>query len=578
MLNNFLTNILHINENETDINKQQLIHRSSYHDLDQFSKLAKENKNSFSILSTNIQSINAKFSELEAFVEELNMINFKFSLICLQETWIDESEDISPFHLQGYDCISQGKTCTSKGGLIIYIDDQYKSKVICNLNTYQQWEGLVVKVQSNLSKTVTIGNIYRSPRTRNEDLSAFIDELTPIISSLEKNCNNDIVIAGDFNINLLKLNENEMVSSFFDMLISHSFYPQITLPTRFTRTTGTLIDNLFCRLHESIHTAGILTKRFSDHQPYFMIMHNTVKLQSPPKYVKINTLNENAMINVMNEIKLGNIYEKLNTNPNADPNYNYDIIYEEITHAKTKHMPNKLVKFNRYKHKKSAWITQGILTSIRYRDKMYTQLKLTNPTSGNYETIKINLKTYNTILKKNIRAAKQIYFESRFSLFRNDIRNTWKTINECLSKKHTNNSFPTYFEDNGYQMSNKQNIADAFTNYFTNIAQTIVNDIKYEGTKDFTYYLNRQINSTFKIQNVDEEAVNKIIHNLPTKHSCGFDGISSKLLQIIEPVILRSLTMVINQVQSTGIFPDKLKIAKVIPIFKKDDPTLLKKL
>ena len=71
-------------------------------------------------------------------------------------------------------------------GLIIYIDDQYKSKVICNLNTYQQWKGLVVKVQSNLSKTVTIGNIYRSPRMRNEDLSAFIDEFTPIISSLEK--------------------------------------------------------------------------------------------------------------------------------------------------------------------------------------------------------------------------------------------------------------------------------------------------------------------------------------------------------------------------------------------------------
>ena len=77
------------------------------------------------------------------------------------------------------------------------------------------------------------------------------------------------------------------------------------------------------------------------------------------------------MINVMNEIKLGNIYEKLNTNPNADRNYNYEIIYEEITRAKTKHMPNKLVKFNRYKHKKSAWITQGLITSIRYRDKMY---------------------------------------------------------------------------------------------------------------------------------------------------------------------------------------------------------------
>ena len=84
---------------------------------------------------------------------------------------------------------------------------------------------------------------------------------------------------------------------------------------------------------------------------------------------------------------------------------------------------------------------------------MYKQLKLTNPSSNNYETIKINI-----ILKKNIRAARQNYFEYRFSLFKNDIRNTWKTINECLSKKHTKNSFPIHFEDNGNQMSDKQNV------------------------------------------------------------------------------------------------------------------------
>jgi metal-dependent amidase/aminoacylase/carboxypeptidase family protein len=93
-------------------------------------------------------------------------------------------------------------------------------------------------------------------------------------------------------------------------------------------------------------------------------------------------------------------------------------------------------------------------------------------------------------------------------------------------KKHTKKSFPVHFEDNGNQMLDKQKIADTFNNYFTNIAQTIVNDIKYKGTKDFSYYLNRQIHSTYKINNVAEEAVKIIIHNLPTKHSCGFDGIS----------------------------------------------------
>ena len=86
--------------------------------------------------------------------------------------------------------------------------------VTFNLNTYEHWEGLIVKVQGNtLSKTFTIGNIYRPPRTRNEDLNVSIDEFTQIISRLD-NCNNDIIIAGDFNINLLKITENDMIIYF----------------------------------------------------------------------------------------------------------------------------------------------------------------------------------------------------------------------------------------------------------------------------------------------------------------------------------------------------------------------------
>ena len=61
-----------------------------------------------------------------------------------------------------------------------------------------------------------------------------------------------------------------------------------------------------------------------------------------------------------------------------------------------------------------------------------------------------------------------------------------------------------------------------------------------------------------------------------SKNSCGLDGISSKLIKIIEPAIIKPLTLLINQVLNTGIVPDELKIAKVIPLFKKDDPTLLK--
>ena len=69
----------------------------------------------------------------------------------------------------------------------------------------------------------------------------------------------------------------------------------------------------------------------------------------------------------------------------------------------------------------------------------------------------------------------------------------------------------------------------------------------------------------------------QIINNLPNKNSCGFDGISTIVMKSIKNVILKPLTLIINQIINTGVFPNKLKIAKKItPIFKKDDRTLFR--
>ena len=59
--------------------------------------------------------------------------------------------------------------------------------------------------------------------------------------------------------------------------------------------------------------------------------------------------------------------------------------------------------------------------------------------------------------------------------------------------------------------------------------------IKYKGSKN-SYYINK-ITSAFTFEHINEETVRKTINNLPTKNSCGFDGISTKLLKIIEPII-----------------------------------------
>ena len=67
-----------------------------------------------------------------------------------------------------------------------------------------------------------------------------------------------------------------------------------------------------------------------------------------------------------------------------------------------------------------------------------------------------------------------------------------------------------------------------------------------------------------------------LINGLKPKHSSGHDEISSKLLKDIGVVIAPTLSVIINQSLCTGVFPDKLKIAKVIPFFKKGDESLIK--
>ena len=73
-----------------------------------------------SMLSLNIQSIDAKFQELEVFIETLQNVDFKFNIICLQECWLPEQSEYNCIKLPGYDCVAQGRSSSTSGGLITF--------------------------------------------------------------------------------------------------------------------------------------------------------------------------------------------------------------------------------------------------------------------------------------------------------------------------------------------------------------------------------------------------------------------------------------------------------------------------
>ncbi len=164
-----------------------------------------------------------------------------------------------------------------------------------------------------------------------------------------ENENSECFITGDFNIDLLKLNEKEVFRDLFDSLTENSFYPKITLPTIFSNKHGTLIDNLFCKLTDKTinTTSGILIKTFSDHQPYFTFLNDICYKESQHRFIKINVQNADALKIIENELISADLVNKIDTSPSANPNTNYTIIHKIIENANNMHMPSKKVKFNK---------------------------------------------------------------------------------------------------------------------------------------------------------------------------------------------------------------------------------------
>ena len=73
-----------------------------------------------------------------------------------------------------------------------------------------------------------------------------------------------------------------------------------------------------------------------------------------------------------------------------------------------------------------------------------------------------------------------------------------KALVDILSKTKIKKKSPTVIVENGVTHTDKLNIANKFNQFFTNIAHTLARDIKYDGTKNYKYYLNKHINTLMK--------------------------------------------------------------------------------
>ena len=101
------------------------------------------------------------------------------------------------------------------------------------------------------------------------------------------------------------------------------------------------------------------------------------------------------------------IHNTLDETLDRDPNYNYEIVSTLLQNAKSKHIPKRVKKFNKRRHKKERWMTDELLAQVLKKNNMYVGWRTTSNTHPYYEKVKLNFKGYEKIVSKGIEKAKK---------------------------------------------------------------------------------------------------------------------------------------------------------------------------
>ena len=261
-------------DNEDDFSESPYVSTNiscTYIDPIDYSNSFKNLKN-ISILSLNIQSLSAKFSDLKELIYILSCSNCSPDIICLQEIWQINSE--ADFSIPGYSNLVY-KTRSNNvqgGGVGIYVGSHlsFNMSPIHSVFADRLFESIFVEVSLSNSKLL-VGSVYRPNSghptlTQSEQFSQSLEILANIASQISTS-NIPTRILGDFNIDVLKYNTSTQVSEYIDLLFSFGFLQLVTKPTRCSHNSATLIDHIISNTIGSNSESLILTSLISDNFP-----------------------------------------------------------------------------------------------------------------------------------------------------------------------------------------------------------------------------------------------------------------------------------------------------------------------
>ena len=532
----------------------------NYYETHEFHLLKDKFEDPFSLLHTNIRSLQHNRDNLNFLITNLE---FKFDIIALSETWNyeDKKHTFLPPILEGYHDYIGTTGSSIKGGCGFYVNKNLKPKSRKDLNfkvkdEQTEIETCWIEIICDKEPNRLIGLVYRHPYKNDPKSTGLLNETLEKIKKENKN----VLLTGDFNYDLLLYTKIEEISTFLNMTIQHNFQPCILEPTRIVDgNKPSLIDNIFSNSLEDI-ISGNLIEKISDHMPNFIIINNT-KHPSKCKAVRRRCLKNFDPNNFQTDL---NIHILSEISEYDDVEEAYCFFHQKFLEILNKHAPIKFLTKKEQELEHKPWITKGILKSTHVKSKLYNKFKKSKK-SDIFKKYKFYRNTINSLIRKS----KKQYYKKFFEENMQNAKKTWAAVNSILNRKKKNKNSDIFLNVNGTVITDQNDVCKKFNDYFINVAGNLAKKIPKPSSK-FQDYLTNPNEHNFFIDESTQYEVEDIINDLGINKASDIYGISSKFAKHGGPIIAGIISILFNKSINNGIFPGALKNAKVIPIHKDD--------
>ena len=385
----------------------------------------------------------------------------------------------------------------------------------------------------------------------------YISKCLTIINTEKKEC----YVSGDFNIDLLKYGTINKYAEFLNTLTSLGFLPHVLQPTRITEHSSTIIDNIYGNNFTQETLSDNILIKFADHFSQFLSIKKNISKKKNNVVFK-RDFSSFVEADFIDDVSIQN----WNANNSNDTNSKFNDFLWRVEGCVDRHAPLKRMNNRQQKKMANPWISKNIIKMISHRERLLHRKK-ESPCNQHLEK---SYKLFRNRITREIKKAKKKYYKEYFENNINNMKKTWLGIKEIINMNNKLGPQITQLKYKGKQINTNVDMANTSNDFFTNIGPILDSGIPVSLRPDVSnIYLPPRITYSFLSSPTNPQEISDLINSLDDTKSCGPCPAPTKMLKLVSKEISIPFSIICNSSFEEGVFPDKNKIAKVIPSHKK---------